>query len=160
LYSNHQVHRDFLNTRYNRYFHLEVPFIVYFQHFWLDLMKYSSGHNALGQGQRYFYVLSFSICSHTSTANKVYTRLMLIPCIIRRIRNGQQYELICNIPLLYILAPTCFGSSLPSSGSFFNPSELLEIQIETTTIRHTGHVTTHYMIYHTFDLYFKELRRI
>jgi hypothetical protein len=25
----------------------------------------------------------------------------------------------------------------------------------TTTIRHTGHVTTHYMIYHPFDLYFK-----
>jgi hypothetical protein len=25
----------------------------------------------------------------------------------------------------------------------------------TTTLRHTGHVTTHYMIYHPFDLYFK-----
>jgi hypothetical protein len=28
------------------------------------------------------------------------------------------------------MAPTCFGSSLPSSGSFLDPSELLEIQIE------------------------------
>jgi hypothetical protein len=74
-------------------------------------------------------------------------------------------------PLFYILATTCFGSSLPSSGSFLDPSEILvlEIQIEcvvyhiicgyvacvldfhgfgTTTILHTGHVTTHCMIYH------------
>jgi hypothetical protein len=29
-----------------------------------------------------------------------------------------------------ILAPTCFGSSLPSPWSFLDPSELLEIQIE------------------------------
>jgi hypothetical protein len=33
-------------------------------------------------------------------------------------------------PLFYILAPTCFGSGLPSSGSFLDPSVLLEIQIE------------------------------
>jgi hypothetical protein len=33
-------------------------------------------------------------------------------------------------PLFYIRAPTCFGSSLPSSGSFLDPSELHEIQIE------------------------------
>jgi hypothetical protein len=31
------------------------------------------------------------------------------------------------VPLLY---STCFGSNLPSSGSFLDPSELLEIQIE------------------------------
>jgi hypothetical protein len=45
-------------------------------------------------------------------------------------RKNQQYALICTTPLFYILAPTCFGSSLPSSGSFLDPSELLEIQIE------------------------------
>jgi hypothetical protein len=56
--------------------------------------------------------------------------LMLVPCIIRRSRNNQHYALICTYPLLYILAPTCFGSSLPSLGSFLDPSELLEIQIE------------------------------
>jgi hypothetical protein len=33
-------------------------------------------------------------------------------------------------PLLYILASIYFSSSLPSSGSFLDPSELLEIQIE------------------------------
>jgi hypothetical protein len=98
--------------------------------------------------------------------------LMFIPCIIRCVRNDQQYALICNTPLFYVLAPTCYGSSPPSSGSFLYPSELPEIQIEwvvyhimcsqlgsttdkTTTIQHTGHVTTHYMIYHPFDLYFK-----
>jgi hypothetical protein len=55
---------------------------------------------------------------------------MFVPCIIRRSRNNQQYALICITPLFYVLAPKCFGSSLPSSGSFLDPSELLEIQIE------------------------------
>jgi hypothetical protein len=36
----------------------------------------------------------------------------------------------CTTALFNILDPTCFGSSLPSSGSFVDPSELLEIQIE------------------------------
>jgi hypothetical protein len=35
----------------------------------------------------------------------------------------------CTTPLFYVLAPTCFGSSLPSSGSLLDPPELLEIQI-------------------------------
>jgi hypothetical protein len=56
--------------------------------------------------------------------------LMFVPCIIRRSRNDQQYALICTNPLFYVLAATCFGSSLSSSGSFLDPSELLEIQIE------------------------------
>jgi hypothetical protein len=46
------------------------------------------------------------------------------------IRRDQHSALICTTALFYILAPTCFGSSLPSSGSFLDPSELLEIQIE------------------------------
>jgi hypothetical protein len=37
-------------------------------------------------------------------------------------RNNQQYALICTTPLFYVLAPTCFGSSLPSSGGFLDPS--------------------------------------
>jgi hypothetical protein len=45
-------------------------------------------------------------------------------------RNNQYYALIFTTPLFYILAPTCFGSSLRSSGSLLDPSELLEIQIE------------------------------
>jgi hypothetical protein len=55
---------------------------------------------------------------------------MFVPSIIRRSRNNQLYALICTTPLFYILAPTCFGRSLPSSGSFLEPSELLEKQIE------------------------------
>jgi hypothetical protein len=55
---------------------------------------------------------------------------MFVPCIIRRSRNNQHYALICTSPLFYILAPTCFDSSLPSSGSVLDPSVLLEIQTE------------------------------
>jgi hypothetical protein len=45
-------------------------------------------------------------------------------------RNDQHYALICTTPLFYILAPTCFSSSLPSSESFLDSSVLPEIQIE------------------------------
>jgi hypothetical protein len=41
--------------------------------------------------------------------------------------NYQQYALICTAPLFYVLAPTCSGCSLPSTGNFLDPSELLEI---------------------------------
>jgi hypothetical protein len=34
-------------------------------------------------------------------------------------RNNQHYALNCTTPLFYILAPTCFGSSLPLSRSFW-----------------------------------------
>jgi hypothetical protein len=67
--------------------------------------------------------------------------LMFITCIIKRIRNNKQYALICNIPLFYVLAPTCFGISLPPSGSFLDPSELLEIHIEWVVY----HITCGYM---------------
>jgi hypothetical protein len=46
------------------------------------------------------------------------------------VENNQHYALNCTTPLFNILAPTCFGSSLPSSGSFLDPFELPEIQIE------------------------------
>jgi hypothetical protein len=51
---------------------------------------------------------------------------MFVPCIIRHSRSDQQYALICTTALFYTPAPTCFGSSLPSSGSFLDPPELLE----------------------------------
>jgi hypothetical protein len=70
-----------------------------------------------------------------------------------------------------IQAPTCFGSSLPSSGSFLDPCELLEMQNKqvsvcsqlgsttnrTTTLRHTDQINLHYtrMIHHLFVLHFK-----
>jgi hypothetical protein len=45
--------------------------------------------------------------------------LMFIPCIVRRGRNTQHSAQICTTALSYMLAPTCFGSSLPSSGSLW-----------------------------------------
>jgi hypothetical protein len=92
--------------------------------------------------------------------------VIFIPCIIRRRRNNQHYALSCTTPLFYILAPAYFGSSLPSSGSFLDPSDLLEIQINwvvyhiicgyvACVLQHTGQVTTHYVIYHPINLYFK-----
>jgi hypothetical protein len=87
---------------------------------------------------------------------------MFVPRIIRHGRNNQHYALICTTPLFYILAPTCFGSSLPSSGSFLDPPKSLEIQIE-WVVYHTmcGYVAMGQSvvvpsaIYHPFDLYFK-----
>jgi hypothetical protein len=51
---------------------------------------------------------------------KHFNYLMFVPCIIRRSGNNQQYA------LFYILAPTCFVSSLTSSGSCWIRLELLE----------------------------------
>jgi hypothetical protein len=51
------------------------------------------------------------------------TKYCLFTCTCSR--NDQQYALNCTIPLVNILAPTCFGSGLPSSGSFLDPSVTL-----------------------------------
>jgi hypothetical protein len=51
--------------------------------------------------------------------------VIFVPCIIRRSRNNQHYALICTTALFYTLAPTCFGSSLPSSGSNSEGSQKL-----------------------------------
>jgi hypothetical protein len=44
--------------------------------------------------------------------------------------TSNKHRLYSTTPLFCILPPTCFGSSLPSSGGFLDPSEVLEIQIE------------------------------
>jgi hypothetical protein len=56
--------------------------------------------------------------------------LVFTLCVIRRITKFQQCALICTILIFHVLAPKCFGSSLPSSGSFLDPPKLLEIQVE------------------------------
>jgi hypothetical protein len=53
-------------------------------------------------------------------------------------RNDQHYALI--VPLLY---------------SIFHVAALESTTDRTTTLQHTGHVTTHYMIYLQSDLYLK-----
>jgi hypothetical protein len=55
---------------------------------------------------------------------------MFVPCIIRRSRNNQHYAQICTTALFYILAPTCCGSSQPSSGSFWIRLSYIKIQID------------------------------
>jgi hypothetical protein len=55
---------------------------------------------------------------------------MFVSYIIRRIRKKPANRTDCTTRLFYVLAATCFGSSLPSSGSILDPSELLQIQIE------------------------------
>jgi hypothetical protein len=74
------------------------------------------------QTQKYDKVIAVGV--HISIDTKQ------IKYLIASSRNNQHYALICTTPLFYILTPTCFDSSLPSSGSFLDPSELLEIQIE------------------------------
>jgi hypothetical protein len=56
--------------------------------------------------------------------------LMFVPCIIRRSRNNQRYAQICITALFYMLAPTCFGSRLPSSGRSWIRLSYMKIQID------------------------------
>jgi hypothetical protein len=44
---------------------------------------------------------------------------MSVQCIIKRSRKNQHNAQIYTTVLFHMLAPTCFGSSLPSSGSFW-----------------------------------------
>jgi hypothetical protein len=53
-----------------------------------------------------------------------YTTYSIKKHVYEHSRNNKHHALICTTPLIYILAPTCFGSSLPSSGSFLDASEL------------------------------------
>jgi hypothetical protein len=48
----------------------------------------------------------------------------------RSSRNNQYNAQICTNALFYMLAPTCFGSSLPSSGSFWIRRSYVKIQID------------------------------
>jgi hypothetical protein len=68
-------------------------------------------------------LIFYSNPCHTVFSNLPYNSLIFIPCIIRHSRNDQQYVLI--FPLLY---SDCRGSV------------------------HTGHITTHYMIYTTHSV--------
>jgi hypothetical protein len=55
---------------------------------------------------------------------------MFVPCSIRRSRNNQHNAQICTTALFYMLAATCFGSSLPSSGIFWIRLSYVKIQID------------------------------
>jgi hypothetical protein len=53
---------------------------------------------------------------------------MFVPCIARLSINNQHYVLDYITSLFNMQAPTCFGSCIPSSGSFLDPCELREKQ--------------------------------
>jgi hypothetical protein len=59
-------------------------------------------------------------------ARRSINSLMFVPCIARRSINNQHYALIYITSLFNVQAPTCFGSSLPSSGGLLDPCGLLE----------------------------------
>jgi hypothetical protein len=55
---------------------------------------------------------------------------MFLPCIIKRSGNNQHNVQICTTASFYMLVPTCFGSSLPSSGSFWICLSYVKMQID------------------------------
>jgi hypothetical protein len=55
---------------------------------------------------------------------------MFVPCIIKRSRKNQYNAQTCTAVLFHMLAPKCFGSSLPSSGSCWIRLSYLKIQID------------------------------
>jgi hypothetical protein len=57
----------------------------------------------------------------------LFIKVVILKLLINRIRRkNQQYALIVPLLYFYVFVPTCFGSSLPSSGSLLDPPELLE----------------------------------
>jgi hypothetical protein len=55
---------------------------------------------------------------------------MFVPCSIQRSRKNQHNAQICTTALFHTLAPTCFGRSLLSSGSFWIRLSYVKIQID------------------------------
>jgi hypothetical protein len=56
--------------------------------------------------------------------------------------------------LLINSAFVCIGRNHPQNGDIV-VTDWGSTTDGTTTLRHTGHITTHYMIYHPFDWYFR-----
>jgi hypothetical protein len=76
------------------------------------------------------FLVSWCYVQKNTSPFPFFTSCPYFPNIINTSINSQHHAPICTNSLFYILAPTCFSSSLPSSGSFLYPSELLQIQIE------------------------------
>jgi hypothetical protein len=100
----------------------------------VEVLRYKSeGREFHSRLLEFFIDTIFLTLGSTHPLTETSTRdlsLMFVPCIIRRSRHNQHYALNYTTPLFNIQTPTYFGSSLPSSGSFLDPSELLEMQIE------------------------------
>jgi hypothetical protein len=81
------------------------------------------------------YAIFGSVINHQKELIFLYkVCLELFRCphgaIIRCGRNNQHNAQICTTALFYMLAATCFGSSLPSSGSFWIRLSYVKIQID------------------------------
>jgi hypothetical protein len=55
---------------------------------------------------------------------------MFVPCIIKSSRKNQHNAQIFTTALFHMLPATCFGSSLPSSGSFWIRLSYVKIEID------------------------------
>jgi hypothetical protein len=68
----------------------------------------------------------------------------------------QNKYVVYHIMYVYVACvPECCDSACCAS-----QPQLRSRTNRTTTLRHTGHINIHYMIYHLFYLHFKQLRRI
>jgi hypothetical protein len=52
--------------------------------------------------------------------------ILCISDVLEGKKNQQDALIVPSFIYFYVSAPTCFGSSLPSSGSLLDPPELLE----------------------------------
>jgi hypothetical protein len=77
------------------------------------------------------FVLAFFLCvlllcyELSASCSVAYLNILLVSS-----RNNQHYAQIFTTALFYILAATCFGSSLASSGSFWIHLSYKKIQID------------------------------
>jgi hypothetical protein len=85
----------------------------------------------------YSYILPFYFCDHikedkmTGLCSTLAGEWKYVQNNSRASsRNDQQYAQICTTALFYIPAPTCFGSSLPTSDSFWIRLSYMKIQID------------------------------
>jgi hypothetical protein len=73
-----------------------------------------------------------TLCSYITKQFHIQTVKNCNSVILYIFRTTDITSMHWFVPLLYSIywSPTCFGSILPSSGSFLDPSELLEILVQ------------------------------
>jgi hypothetical protein len=94
--------------------------------------------------------IRYNIQFYTPVYKQESKFILLVLCSYRAllhvVENNQHYTLI--VPILYLIYWLLHVSAVVVG------TQLWITTNGTTTLRHTGHITTHYMIYHLFDLYF------
>jgi hypothetical protein len=77
--------------------------------------------------EKYIRFTFFSLCINLLCTKQ---KILIIIFSLLRSRNNQQNAQICTTDLFYMLAPTCFDSSLPSSGIFWTRLNYVKIQTD------------------------------